>query len=78
MTELFWWQSAALFWAAVCFFRVGAQGKQIPMTRATWSEIGQAAVITVAVFGLLTEGRGCASMGTSSLDPPACVGDASC
>ena len=79
MTELFWWQAAALFWAAVCFFRVGAMTKRIEPTRSMWLEIAQAAVIVVAVFGLLTEGRGCRSIGGgSSLDAPACVGDTTC
>lgn len=78
MTENFFWQSAALFWAAVCFFRVGAMTKGIAMNRRTWLEIGQAAVIVVALFALLTEGRGCLSLGTSSLEPAACVGEAQC
>lgn len=78
MTEFFWWQAAALFWAAVCFFRVGAMTKRIEATRSMWLEIGQAALIVVAVFALLTEGRGCRSIGTSSLDPPTCVGSADC
>lgn len=78
MTELFWWQAAALFWASVCLFRVGAMQKRIDMTRKTWLEIAQAALIVVAVFALLTEGSGCRSIGTSSLDPAACVGDAGC
>jgi len=76
MNEMFWWQAAALFWASVCFFRLGAMTKRITMTRKTWWEIGQAAVIVVAVFGLLTEGRGC--VGASSLDTAACVGEAGC
>lgn len=76
MTELFWWQAAALFWASVCFFRVGAMTKGIAVTHKTWWEIAQLAVIAVAVFGLLTEGRGC--VGSSSLDTSACVGDAGC
>lgn len=78
MTDVFWWQAAALFWAAVCFFRVGAMTKGIAMNRRTWLEIGQAAVIVVVLFGLLTEGSGCRSIGTGSLEPPACVGDAQC
>ena len=66
MTELFWWQAAGLFWAAVCFFRVGALTKRIEPTRKMWVEIGQAAVIVVALFGLLTEGAGCRSLSGSS------------
>lgn len=77
MTELFWWQAAALFWCAVCFFRVGGAANGIPITRTAWKEIAQAACIVVAVFALLTEGRGCASVG-SSLAPPACVGSSDC
>lgn len=77
MTELFWWQAAALFWAAVCFFRVGALTKRIEPTRKMWVEIGQAAVIVVLLFGLVTEGRGCRSIG-SSLDMPACTGSTDC
>ena len=75
MTEMFWWQAAALFWVCVCFFRVGAMTKNIVMTRNTWLEIAQAALIVVAVFALLTEGRGCRSIGGSTLDTPACVDD---
>jgi hypothetical protein len=78
MIENIYWQSFALFWAAVCFFRVGAMSKRIPMSRSTWLEIGQSALIVVAVFALLTDGRGCSSTGTSSLEPAACVGDAQC
>lgn len=78
MTELFWWQAAGLFWAALCFFRVGARVNGIDVTGRVWVELAQAAVIVVAVFALLTEGRGCRSVGTSSLDAPACVGDAGC
>jgi len=78
MSENFWWQAAALFWAAVCFFRVGAMTKGIAMNRRTWFEIGQAALIVVALFALLTEGGGCRSTGTSSLEPASCVGDAQC
>jgi hypothetical protein len=59
MTELFWWQAAGLFWAAVCFFRVGAITKRVVATRKVWMEIGQAALIVVVLFGLVTEGRGC-------------------
>ena len=59
MTDLFLWQSAALFWASVCFFRVGAMTKRIQPTRKMWLEIGQAALIVVIVFALLTDGRGC-------------------
>ena len=59
MNEIFWWQSAGLFWVAVCFFRVGAMAKAITMNLRTWLEIGQAAVIVVLLFALLTEGRGC-------------------
>lgn len=66
MTELFWWQAAGLFWAAVCFFRVGAITKRIAPTRSMWREIGQAALIVVAVFALLTEGRGCRSIGNTT------------
>lgn len=78
MTELFWWQAAAIFWASVCFFRVGAIGKGIAPTRRVWSEIAQAALIVVVLFALLTEGRGCTSVGTPSLDQATCVGDAAC
>jgi len=78
MIDNVYWQSAALFWAAVCFFRVGAMTKRISMTRRTWVEIGQAALIVVALFALITDGRGCSSAGTSSLEPAPCVGDAQC
>jgi hypothetical protein len=78
MTENIYWQSAALFWAAVCFFRVGAMTKGIAMNRRTWLEIAQAAVIVVALFALITDGRGCSAAGSSSLEPAACVGDAQC
>lgn len=78
MSELFWWQAGALFWASVCFFRVGAMANGIEVNRRAWWEIAQAAVIVVFLFGLLTEGRGCTSAGTSSLEPAACVGDAAC
>jgi len=64
MTEVFLWQAGALFWAAVCFFRVGAITKRIEATRAMWWEIGQAAVIVVLLFGLLTDGRGCSQVST--------------
>lgn len=78
MTEMFWWQAAGLFWVALCFFRVGARANGIEVTRRVWLEIAQAALIAVTVFALLTEGRGCRSVGTSSLDTAACVGDSSC
>lgn len=77
MTELFWWQAAALFWVALCFFRVGAMAKGIEPTRKVWVEICQAALIVVLVFGLVSEGRGCRSIGGSP-DSAACVGDAAC
>jgi len=66
MTEVFWWQAGALFWAAVCFFRVGAMTKRITMNRRTWSEIGQAALVVVLLFGWVTEGRGCSRLGSST------------
>lgn len=79
MTELFWWQAALLFWIAVCFFRVGAATKGIAMTRRAWSEIAQAAIVVVVVFGLVTEGRGCVSLRPGSGDAHgACVGDSTC
>ncbi|CDN87352.1 hypothetical protein BN948_01774 [Hydrogenophaga intermedia] len=79
MTELFWWQAALLFWIAVCFFRVGAATKGIAMTRRAWSEIAQAAIVVVVVFGLVTEGRGCQSLRAGSVDAgAACMGDAPC
>lgn len=68
MTELFWWQAAALFWVAVCFFRVGALTKRIEATRKMWVEIGQAALIVVLLFGLVTEGRGCKPVGSGAPD----------
>lgn len=77
MTELFWWQAAGLFWAAVCFFRVGAMTKRIEPTRAVWWEICQAALIVVAVFGLLTEGRGCRGI-AGTADTPACASPSDC
>jgi hypothetical protein len=77
VTELFYWQAAALFWVAVCFFRVGAIGKGIKLNRTTWSEIGQAALIVVLLFGLLTEGRGCRGTG-SGIDTTTCVGETWC
>lgn len=64
----FWWQALGLFWVAVCFFTVGARSKGIAVT---WREIGgivQLAVVTVALFGLVTEGAGCRSLGGSTLD----------
>lgn len=78
MTELFWWQAAALFWVAVCFFRVGAMTKGMEATRKMWLEIVQAAVIVVAVFALVTEARGCRSIGTGHIDAAACTGLANC
>lgn len=76
MNELFWWQAGALFWGSVCFFRAGAHGKGIAMSRKTWIEIAQAACIVVAVFALLTEGRGCSSSGSGLT--ATCVGQADC
>lgn len=68
MTELFWWQCAALFWLAVCFFRVGAMTKRIPMSRSIWIEIFQAALMVVLVFALLTDARGCRSLGATAIE----------
>lgn len=63
----FWLQTGALFWLALCFFRVGAARNGIPLSWRTWLEIGQAAVIVVALFWLLSDGRGC-SGGAAPLD----------
>lgn len=78
MSELFLWQAAGLFWAAVCFFRVGAMTKRIEMTRQSWLEIVQAALVVVILFALLTEGRGCRSAGTSSDPDSFCAPSDSC
>lgn len=63
MTEIFWYQAAALFWVSVCFFRVGAMTKRIRMGWKTWSEIGQAGLVVVLLFTLLTGAQGCRSVG---------------
>jgi hypothetical protein len=76
MSDIFWWQAAALFWAALCFFRVGAMTKGIAPDRKMWAEIAQAAAIVVLLFGLVTEGRGC--RGLSSIEPPACADTTAC
>lgn len=76
MSDLFWLQAAGLFWAALCFFRYGAQTKGIAPNRRMWWEIAQAAVIVVLVFALLTEGRGC--RGLSSIEPPSCADTSTC
>ena len=58
MTEIFVWQAAAVFWAALCFFRVGAMSKRITMTPRVWLDLAQAALICVTLFGLLSDWRG--------------------
>ena len=68
MTELFWWQAAALYWASLCFFRVGAMTKGIQPDRKMWIEIAQAAALVVAIFALVTEGHGVRA-GTAWVDP---------
>ncbi len=75
MEDLAWAQFALVFWLAVCFFAAGARIKSMPMGRRTWWEIGQAAVIVVLLFALLTEGRGCRA-GGSTVDEDAvpCLG----
>ena len=77
VSGLAWGQFALLFWAAVCLFAAGARQKKIPMTAKVWWEIVQAAFIVVVLFGLLTEGRGCAS--STAGDPDIlCVGETRC
>lgn len=78
MNEGFWYQAAGLFWISVCFFRVGARLKHIPMTARTWWEIGQGAVIVVVLFGLVSEGRGCRSAGPESVDADCVAGEQHC
>ena len=73
-----WGQFALLFWAAVCLFAAGAKGKGIAMTRKTWGEILQAAVIVVMLFAVLSEGRGCANASTAADANGLCSGDAPC
>lgn len=51
-------QAGALFWVLVCFFRVGAMTKALPMNRWRWFEIAQLAAICTLLFGLLTDWRG--------------------
>lgn len=73
-----WYQFALLFWVSVCFFAAGARAKAIPLTLRAWGEVLQTAAIVVLVFGLLTEGRGCASIGGGTADASFCVGDTHC
>lgn len=63
MGHIAWWQFLLLFWVAACFFAAGARSKAIALTGGVWLEVMQAAFIVVLVFGLLTEGRGCSSLG---------------
>jgi len=74
MTEQFLWQSLAVFWVVVCFFKVGAMTKRIPMTTRTWWELAQGGALAVLAFGLMTEFRGCRHIGTPSLDTDAALG----
>jgi len=73
----FWWQAAALFWAALCLFRVGASLKRIHADRRMWLEICQAAAIVVVLFALLTGGRGC-RMANSTAPALECLAGEDC
>ena len=68
MVNWAWGQFALVAWAAACLFLAGARAKRLPMTGKTIWEIAQATVIAVALFGLLTEGRGCAGASPSVND----------
>lgn len=76
MEEVAWAQFALVFWVAVCVFVAGAQKKRLPMYWRNRSEIVQAALIIVLLFGVLTEGRGCrAGAPTTDEDAVACSTD---
>lgn len=77
MTEDFWVQAAILFYCAYCFFHYGAVSKSIPITWRTRWEIVQAAVIVVALFAMVSEGRGCTVHHTTEFDCAAAA-DADC
>ena len=73
-----WGQFGLLFWLAACLFASGARAKSIPMGWRTWAEIFQAAGIVVILFALMSEGRGCSSVGPGHDADLLCVGDANC
>jgi hypothetical protein len=58
VNETFLIQAVALYWALICFFRMGAMTKGLSMGRTRWLEIAQAAAMGVLLFWLLTDGRG--------------------
>lgn len=66
MNDWAWGQFALVGWGAACVFAAGARQKAIPLTQKTAFEIAQATVIVVVLFGLLTEGRGCANTGVTA------------
>jgi hypothetical protein len=74
MVDWAWGQLALAAWAAACLFAAGARQKGIPFTGRTVWEIAQATLIVVALFALMTEGRGCAHVPTNCLT----TGDAGC
>jgi len=76
LDENFIWQCAAVFWASVCFFRMGAMTKGITVGKRQWFEICQAACIVVLLFGLVSEGRGCRFYGPAEIDAALCVSPA--
>ena len=78
MTEDFWVQAAILLFAAVCFFHYGAGTKSIPITWRTRWEITQTALIVVALFALVSEGRGCTRGHTTVEIDCAAAADADC
>lgn len=63
MIEAIAWQSAILFWVALCVFRVGAMQKNITMGWRQWAEMAQAALIVVLLFWFMSDGRGCSLYG---------------
>lgn len=72
MTDTFLWQSAVLGWACACFFAGGARLKGLRLTRREIWRIAQATLIVLALFGLLTEGRGCAATTATADCAPDC------
>jgi hypothetical protein len=78
MSETFWWQSAALFWASVCFFRAGARSNGIAMSAREWRGVVQAALIVVLLFALLTDWRGCRSVGDAANADALCTHTNTC
>jgi branched-subunit amino acid ABC-type transport system permease component len=78
MYDFAWGQFAIVGGVSAFFFAYGAKSNGLKLNLRTWSEIAQACAISVFLFAIMSEGRGCTPAASSDYYNELCIGDPQC